>query len=186
MVVIGPDIWGVHGWKFIHFVTLAYPNSPTEEDKIHYKTFLESLQYVLPCSICSNNFKKNLLTYPLDDIALKDKVSLTKWGIDMHNEVNKETGKRVLSYDEALELITNNFPNKSNESNLQQTNIQVNEKILDSPKKKSKNVEFNSNSRDNRDNKDNKDTGSSQFITFTVLLIILISLISIAVVYKKN
>ena len=29
----GPDVWGPHGWKFIHYVTLGYPDKPTKEDK---------------------------------------------------------------------------------------------------------------------------------------------------------
>ena len=30
---MGPDIWGPHGWKFLHFVTLGYPEKPTENEK---------------------------------------------------------------------------------------------------------------------------------------------------------
>ena len=36
---IKPNIWGPHGWKFLHYVSLGYPENPTPEDKINYKNF---------------------------------------------------------------------------------------------------------------------------------------------------
>ena len=35
--IITPQEWGPHGWKFIHYVSLGYPENPTEEDKHKYK-----------------------------------------------------------------------------------------------------------------------------------------------------
>ena len=32
----GPDKWGPHGWKFIHYVTLGYPHKPSKSDKLKY------------------------------------------------------------------------------------------------------------------------------------------------------
>ena len=32
----GPNVWGPYGWKFIHYVTLGYPNNPSNEDKLKY------------------------------------------------------------------------------------------------------------------------------------------------------
>ena len=34
------------------FNPFAYPLHPTSQDKERYKTFIETLQYVLPCSVC--------------------------------------------------------------------------------------------------------------------------------------
>ena len=36
---IKPSIWGPHGWKFLHYVSLGYPDSPSYEDKSNYKQF---------------------------------------------------------------------------------------------------------------------------------------------------
>ena len=63
---IGPDKWGVHGWKFIHYITMGYPNVPSEEDKLKYYNFFHSLKYVIPCSICGAHFKENLEKTPLE------------------------------------------------------------------------------------------------------------------------
>ncbi len=104
----GPDVWGPHGWKFIHYITLGYPNSPTKKDKERYYNFFNSLKYVIPCSICGNHFRQNLEKYPLDDTVLSSKEKLIEWGINMHNMVNMKNGKKVYTYEEGLAEILKN------------------------------------------------------------------------------
>ena len=29
----GPDVWGPHVWKFIHFIALGYPTNPNQKIK---------------------------------------------------------------------------------------------------------------------------------------------------------
>lgn len=54
------NIWGPTFWFTLHCISLNFPLHPTYADKQHYRTFFESLQYVLPCGICRDNFKQNL------------------------------------------------------------------------------------------------------------------------------
>ena len=100
-----PEVWGPSGWKFMHYVALGYPDDPTEKDKSSYKDFYESLSDILPCQGCANHYKENITKFPIDS-SLKDRDSLLHWTVDIHNEVNKQTGKKILSYDDALELYT--------------------------------------------------------------------------------
>ncbi len=109
MIQITPSIWGPHGWKFMHFIAMAYPLEPTDIEKENYKNFFTSLGDVLPCKMCSEHYKKNLLKYPLTDKVLENKVNLTFWTIDIHNEVNAINNKKIYSYDDAIDLIKNNF-----------------------------------------------------------------------------
>tara|TARA_B110000285_G_scaffold51050_1_gene57991 strand:- start:1687 stop:2094 length:408 start_codon:yes stop_codon:yes gene_type:complete len=103
---IKPSIWGPHGWKFLHYVSMGYPNSPSYEDKSNYKNFYHSLQYVLPCEKCAMNYKQNLRKLPIDN-NLESRDSLVKWVIDIHNLVNDELGKDKVDYEKALSLYTN-------------------------------------------------------------------------------
>lgn len=102
---IPPNRWGPYAWVFLHSITLTYPDDPTEEEKQEYKNFFVSLQYILPCRKCRQNYQANLEKHRLDDHALKNKKNLTNWLIDIHNCVNKDTGKKVLDYDTALKYL---------------------------------------------------------------------------------
>jgi hypothetical protein len=104
----GPDVWGPHGWKFIHYITLGYPVIPTEEDKKNYYDFFHALRYVIPCSICGNHYKENLVKTPLDDDALSTRMKLIEWGIKMHNHVNKLNRKKEYTFEEGLGLLLKN------------------------------------------------------------------------------
>jgi hypothetical protein len=100
---IKPDIWGPHGWKFMHYVSMGYPDNPTDHQKTLYKNFYYSLQDVLPCDKCAENYKKNLIENPIDN-HMDNRESLMKWVVDIHNSVNKELNKDVLDYDTAIDI----------------------------------------------------------------------------------
>lgn len=104
----GPDVWGPHGWKFIHYVTLGYPVEPTPEIKKKYFNFFQTLQYVIPCSICGNHYIGHLKNFPLTDEILSDKQSFINWGITMHNLVNLSNKKKEFSNEEGLREIIKN------------------------------------------------------------------------------
>ena len=100
---MNPQIWGKHGWFFLHSVTLAYPDDPTENDKQNYRTFFNTLPKVLPCGACRQNLDKHMRKVSLEQ-ALTNKKSLVKWLIAIHNETNATLGKPILSYDEVIAI----------------------------------------------------------------------------------
>jgi len=157
---ITPDVWGPHLWKSIHFIALAYSMSPTEQEKLNYENFFTSIQKVLPCSLCANNYAKHLLELPLTDEVMKNKETLLKWTIDMHNKVNKEHGKKEYTFEEALPLILNDFSH-------------------DKPSSKDY-IKF-------KEEKKNKQENSGSIFTNVFFwLVIFAILIGIAVMYKKK
>ena len=106
---IKPNIWGPHGWKFMHYVSLGYPSDPTEQDKQNYKNFYTSLQHILPCAKCAHNYSHNLKKYPIDN-HLGSRDTLVRWVIDIHNQVNTELNKKEYNYQEALDLYKSSMP----------------------------------------------------------------------------
>ena len=101
----GPDVWGPHGWKFIHYITLGYPNNPTKEIKEKYFNFFQSLQHVIPCSICGAHFQEHMKRTPLTDEILSNKLEFIHWGIHMHNLVNEINGKKVFKLKDGVKEI---------------------------------------------------------------------------------
>ena len=96
--------WGKHGWIFLHYVTFNYPINPTQQDIDNYYDFFYSLKFVLPCEICKKHYSNNLLKHNLIG-ALKTRNTLIRWLIDIHNDINYELGKPILSYDKALQKL---------------------------------------------------------------------------------
>lgn len=96
---INPEIWGSHGWKFMHYITLSYPNNPTDSDKINMVEFFSSVGKVLPCMSCRLNYIKHNNKYPLNDKALSDRKSLVEWLMNVHNEVNLLNNKPTYTLD---------------------------------------------------------------------------------------
>lgn len=156
--MITPEIWGPHGWKFMHYVTLGYPLYPTNDDKDHYKKFFTLIQYVLPCSLCAHHYRDNLLKLPLSDEILSSKDNLIKWCIDMHNIVNESKNKPILSYQDAFNKINDNTECKAPIQTI-----------------------YKSNANDHANDHANDDNSTMYY-----LLTILFILILIALVYKKR
>lgn len=99
-----PYIWGKYMWASIHFISLGYPLSPSDEDKRQYKKFFEDLHQVLPCSLCASNYVDHLIHLPLTNEVLQNRNNLFRWTVDMHNLVNHTLKKRSMSYEDAYQL----------------------------------------------------------------------------------
>ena len=104
-----PQIWGSYLWKSIHFIALGYPDNPKEDDVRNYHTFYSNLWKVIPCVKCATNYKRHLEELPLD-AHLISKKKLFEWTINMHNIVNKELGKPIMSKEAAYKLYTKSPP----------------------------------------------------------------------------
>lgn len=102
-----PEIWGPSAWLFLHTITLAYPINPSFVDKNNYKMFFNNLSNVLPCERCKSHYIQHLQVNPLTDDILSSKYKLSRWFVDIHNSVNKQTGKKIMSYEDFLDKYYN-------------------------------------------------------------------------------
>lgn len=95
------SVWGPSLWHSLHTISFNYPTQPTEENKIQYYDFFLSLQHILPCKYCRENYKKNIKTVPLTMKTMKNRLTLSKWMYELHEEINKMLGKKSnLSYND--------------------------------------------------------------------------------------
>ena len=99
-----PGVWGQSAWMFLQCVTMTFPIAPTKAEKKHYHAFFRSLQFILPCNLCRQSYRKWMKEHPVADyIGSRD--DMLTWIIDMHNFVNRKLGKPVLSRRVALQKI---------------------------------------------------------------------------------
>ncbi len=99
---MNPKFWGPHGWIFLHSITMNYPKNPTNQDKIIYKNFFNSLTKVLPCEKCALHYKEHIKDDPVEP-ALESRNTLVRWLIKIHNKVNNDLGKPLYTYGQVIE-----------------------------------------------------------------------------------
>ena len=93
------SIWGPAMWHALHTISFDYPVHPTNEEKKHYKEFIESLKYVLPCKYCRTNLTNNLKIYPIRECHMKNRDTFSRYVYNLHEIINKMLGKKSgLSY----------------------------------------------------------------------------------------
>lgn len=102
----GPLCWGPLQWMALHQMVRGFPNNPSPEKQEALKAYVMALVHLLPCSICAAHWKDIAPT-----VKTGSRAEALKWTIDVHNAVNKRTGKKVLSYTEALDAIMNHCKN---------------------------------------------------------------------------
>lgn len=82
----------------LHLMAYSYPEQPTEERQQKMLDYISGMCSNLPCPGCQFHCKDYIDEHPP---AVQSREMLTKYFIDFHNAVNKRTGKRELSYEEA-------------------------------------------------------------------------------------
>jgi hypothetical protein len=87
-------VWGPPMWHFLHTMSFNYPVEPTPEDKKHYKDFIYSLRYVLPCKYCRINLKSNLKQKPLQMCHMANRETFSRYIYELHELVNKMLNKK--------------------------------------------------------------------------------------------
>lgn len=100
-----PQLWGPHLWKSIHYIALGYPTTPREEDKMNYNLFYSNLWKYIPCMKCALNYKRHLDELPIDSF-LTSNIKLFEWTVNLHNIVNRELGKPIMSKEDAWKVYT--------------------------------------------------------------------------------
>ena len=109
-----PNIWGPHAWFFLETITMAYPTDPTYNEKKMAENFFNSLQFMIPCEKCRNNYKQHLKLFPLTEKVLSSRDNLFMWIINVHNSIHKNKQK---SYDDTFKYYMDQYNFKINEEN---------------------------------------------------------------------
>ncbi len=75
---IDPKVWGPNAWKFIDNVVEGYPSNPNQYEKLRMYQFLTSLEELLPCETCRDNFSDYLRIMPVIE-NMKNKSTVKRW-----------------------------------------------------------------------------------------------------------
>lgn len=90
------SMWGPPRWFSLHMATFGFPAQPTATQRRHWATLVRHWEYELPCCCCRTNYRGHLQKLFTPGV-LRSRAAFTKFGFDLHNEVNRKLGKKVLS-----------------------------------------------------------------------------------------
>jgi hypothetical protein len=94
-------VWGPSLWHFLHTMSFNYPIKPTNLDKKNYFNYIKSLEHILPCRYCRENFKKNMKKTNFSMKKMKDRTTFSKYIFDLHNHINNMLHKKSsISYEQ--------------------------------------------------------------------------------------
>lgn len=103
------DFWGPSFWTMIHIGALDYNTN----FKHSYRSFILSLEHLLPCEFCRAHLMQNLHRLPLNTHILENKIRLFKWTYILHDIVNKQLGKESIELKDAIEMYRKVIVNKT-------------------------------------------------------------------------
>jgi len=87
-------VWGPPMWHTLHTISFNYPVKPSKEQKENYYQYFKSLENILPCKYCRDNYKENLKKLKFGKNSFKDRDTLSKFVYKLHEMVNKNLGKK--------------------------------------------------------------------------------------------
>ena len=94
-----PKSWGPSAWKFLHAITLTYPENPNHHDQEAAESLFRSLRLLLPCDDCKHHYSELIERTP---VATESRRSLSAWLVEIHNRVNTKLGKPQVRFDDVL------------------------------------------------------------------------------------
>jgi hypothetical protein len=98
------SVWGPSLWHVLHSMSFNYPVNPSKLERQHYRDFILSLKWTLPCGKCRTNLVNNLKSLPLEIKHMKSRDAFSRYVYDLHEVVNTMLKKKSgLSYEDIRE-----------------------------------------------------------------------------------
>jgi len=85
----GKRFWGRAFWKSIRCAAVAY----RPENYVHFKTFMYSLTYLLPCDECREHLAMNLENIPMEPYSASNE-DMFFWTYILQDTVNRQINEK--------------------------------------------------------------------------------------------
>ena len=91
-----PKIWGPHVWATMHAFALYVDRTQDLDRLIAFRAFLNDLVALLPCTTCRQDYSAYLAKHEMPGLS-----RAFEWTVDLHNYVNRKTGRPAYSLEAA-------------------------------------------------------------------------------------
>jgi hypothetical protein len=100
--ILDTSVWGPSLWKALHVAAVC---STSRTSSHMWANLLHALRESIPCPDCSAHYNAWYNSNPLRPMSLlpiRKPVSVALWLHDLHNDVNRRTGKPTWSYAQSV------------------------------------------------------------------------------------
>ena len=125
---MNPKIWGPALWFVLHIISFNYPVLPSKTDKKNYFIFLKSLENILPCKSCRDNFKDHFKNLDMNIFDNRD--TFSQYIYKLHNIVNSTINKEKYSSYKTVKYTYQYFRYSENIIHKNFNNLQTSIKII--------------------------------------------------------
>ena len=80
-----PARWGAGAWRFLHYLTLAMPDRPTQTQQRRMAFLMRSLGGLLACDVCRRHWREMLRQHPPQ---AESRAAIVTWLSKAHARVN--------------------------------------------------------------------------------------------------
>ena len=98
-------------WKLLHERSFKYLENPSDDVQKKVFNFFNNDVKAIPCWICRRHYTEFISKNDLKK-ACQSRDKLCKFLIDLHNDVNKDTKKPIMSYQDVFKLYGYEYNNK--------------------------------------------------------------------------
>lgn len=96
--IASPEVWGEAFWFILHLGSCHATKEITSKDASKYWGFIEGIPLMLPCRNCADHASMFIAMHKYRKAEIcANRNSLIKFFVDFHNDVNKRSGKPLLS-----------------------------------------------------------------------------------------
>lgn len=109
---LSPLHWGPKGWFLLESMGMAYPASPTEQEKISAKNLILSLRDLLPCESCRIHYGRYIDSLIKDnylDNVVQNRDTFMAFFIELHNDVRSRNGQDIRTIEDVLNYYQNEY-----------------------------------------------------------------------------
>jgi hypothetical protein len=102
-----PEVWGPAFWFVVHNGSARYPLKPSNIWKERMKGFIFGMPALIPCEKCADHATAHIeANRERMDEVVSSRENLFNFFVDFHNYVNERYGKRIVGYEEAMQIYT--------------------------------------------------------------------------------
>ncbi len=89
---VDPTKWGPGAWRFLHNVTLLFPDAPSPSKSRPFRKLFRLLPTVLPCGNCRAHLRQTYRRLPPD---FRNRAVLVRWIYKVHERTNVDLHKKL-------------------------------------------------------------------------------------------